>query len=141
MAGETVLIVDDRDDSIQFLTEYILEPNGYEYIIAKDGETGLRKALTEDPDLIIMDLKMPKMTGLEVLAALRERQSTIPVILMTFHGSEETAVQAFRLGARDYVIKPYDTQEMLESIERALTEVRLRAERDRLTQNLSLIHI
>ncbi|HIP96706.1 MAG TPA: response regulator, partial [Anaerolineae bacterium] len=107
-----------------------------EYIIAKDGETGLRKALTENPDLIIMDLKMPKMTGLEVLAALRERQSTIPVILMTFHGSEETAVQAFRLGARDYVIKPYDTQEMLESIERALTEVRLRAERDRLTQNI-----
>lgn len=136
MAGEKVLVVDDRDDSLQFLTEYILEPNGYEYIIAKDGETGLRKALTENPDLIIMDLKMPKMTGLEVLAALRERQSTIPVILMTFHGSEETAVQAFRLGARDYVIKPYDTQEMLESIERALTEVRLRAERDRLTQNI-----
>ncbi|MCD6552517.1 MAG: response regulator [Anaerolineae bacterium] len=140
MAGEKVLVVDDRDDSIQFLTEYILEPNGYEYIIAKDGETGLRKALTEDPDLIIMDLKMPKMTGLEVLAALRERQSTIPVILMTFHGSEETAVQAFRLGARDYVIKPYDTQEMLESIERALTEVRLRAERDRLTQNIMRVN-
>ena len=140
MAGEKVLVVDDRDDSIQFLTEYILEPNGYEYIIAKDGETGLRKALTEDPDLIIMDLKMPKMTGLEVLAALRERQSTIPVILMTFHGSEETAVQAFRLGARDYVIKPYDTQEMLESIERALTEVRLRAERDRLTQNIMQVN-
>jgi len=140
LAGEKVLVVDDRDDSIQFLTEYILEPNGYEYIIAKDGETGLRKALTEDPDLIIMDLKMPKMTGLEVLAALRERQSTIPVILMTFHGSEETAVQAFRLGARDYVIKPYDTQEMLESIERALTEVRLRAERDRLTQNIMQVN-
>jgi len=136
LAGETVLVVDDRDDSLQFLTEYILEPNGYNYIIAKDGETGLQKALTENPDLVIMDLKMPRMTGLEVLAALRERQSTIPVILMTFHGSEETAVQAFRLGARDYMIKPYGVQEMLESIERALTEVRLRAERDQLTQNI-----
>jgi two-component system NtrC family sensor kinase len=83
-----------------------------------------------------MDLKMPKMTGLEVLAALRERNVHIPVILMTFHGSEETAVQAFRLGARDYVIKPYEPAEMLQAIDRALTEVRLRAERDRLTEGL-----
>lgn len=140
MAGETILVVDDRDDSLQFLTEYVLGPNGYKYIIAKDGETGLHKALTENPDLVIMDLKMPKMTGLEVLAALRERQSDIPVILMTFHGSEETAVQAFRLGARDYMIKPYGVQEMLESIERALTEGRLRAERDQLTQNILQIN-
>ncbi len=140
MAGETVLIVDDRDDSIQFLSEYILEPNGYKYIVAKDGKTGLRRALTENPDLIIMDLKMPKMSGLEVLAALRERNVNIPVILMTFHGSEETAVQAFRLGARDYMIKPYDIQEMLNSIERALTEVRLRAERDQLTRNIMQVN-
>ncbi|MDY7040143.1 MAG: response regulator [Chloroflexota bacterium] len=140
MAGEKVLVVDDRDDSLQFLTEYILEPKGYQYIIAKDGETGLHKSLTESPDLIIMDLKMPKMTGLEVLSVLRERQPTIPVILMTFHGSEETAVQAFRLGARDYIIKPYDIQEMAESIERALTEVRLRAERDQLTQNIMQVN-
>jgi signal transduction histidine kinase/FixJ family two-component response regulator len=140
LAGETILVVDDRDDSLQFLTEYVLAPNGYKYIIAKDGETGLHKALTENPDLVIMDLKMPKMTGLEVLAALRERQSNIPVILMTFHGSEETAVQAFRLGARDYMIKPYGVQEMLESIERALTEGRLRAERDQLTQNIMQIN-
>lgn len=140
MAGETVLIVDDRDDSIQFLSEYILDPNGYKYIVAKDGETGLRRALTENPDLIIMDLKMPKMSGLEVLAALRERNVNIPVILMTFHGSEETAVQAFRLGARDYMIKPYDIQEMLNSIERALTEVRLRAERDQLTRNIMQVN-
>jgi len=140
LAGETVLIVDDRDDSIQFLSEYILDPNGYKYIVAKDGETGLRRALTENPDLIIMDLKMPKMSGLEVLAALRERNVNIPVILMTFHGSEETAVQAFRLGARDYMRKPYDIQEMLNSIERALTEVRLRAERDQLTRNIMQVN-
>jgi len=83
---------------------------------------------------------MPRMTGLEVLAALRERNIDIPVILMTFHGSEETAVQAFRLGARDYVIKPYDTMEMLQAIDRALTEVRLRAERDQLTEGLMRVN-
>jgi two-component system NtrC family sensor kinase len=136
LAGERILVVDDHKDSREFLTEYILKPNGYEFITAEDGDKGLRLALDERPDLIIMDLRMPKMTGLEVLAALRQRAVNIPVILMTFHGSEETAVQAFRLGARDYVVKPYEPSEMLEAIDRSLTEVRLRAERDKLTQGL-----
>jgi two-component system NtrC family sensor kinase len=136
LAGEKILVVDDHNDSREFLTEYVLEPNGYECITAKDGGQGLRLALDERPDLIIMDLRMPRMSGLEVLAALRQRSINIPVILMTFHGSEETAVQAFRLGARDYVVKPYEPDEMLEAIDRSLTEVRLRAERDKLTEGL-----
>ena len=136
MAGEKILVVDDHSDSREFLTEYILKPNGYRCIVAKDGAHGLRVALEERPDLIIMDLRMPKMSGLEVLAALRKRAINIPVILMTFHGSEETAVQAFRLGVRDYVVKPYDPEEMLEAVEQALTEGRLRVERDTLTEGL-----
>jgi len=136
LAKEKVLVIDDRDDSLEFMTEYILKPNGYRYLTAKDGETGLQRALREDPDLIIMDQRMPKMTGLEVLAALKKTQADIPVILMTFHGSEETAVQAFRLGARDYITKPFETEEMLEAIDRALEGRRLRKERDKLTQEL-----
>jgi signal transduction histidine kinase/DNA-binding response OmpR family regulator len=136
LAGEKVLVIDDRDDSLQFMTDYILKPNGYRYITAKDGEAGLQRALNDDPDLIIMDQRMPKMTGLEVLAALNKTQVDIPVILMTFHGSEETAVQAFRLGAKDYIIKPFDTEEMLEAIDRALEEQRLRGQRDKLTKEL-----
>ena len=136
MAREKVLVMDDRDDSLEFMTEYILKPSDYRYIIAKDGETGLHRALTEKPDLIIMDQRMPKMTGLEVLAVLNRTQTDIPVILMTFHGSEETAVQAFRLGAKDYIIKPFDAQEMIQAIDRALQERRLRGERDTLTEQL-----
>jgi len=136
LAKEKVLVIDDRDDSLQFMTEYILKPNGYRYITAKDGEIGLKRALNENPDLIIMDQRMPKMTGLEVLAALRKTKVYIPVILMTFHGSEETAVQALRLGAKDYIIKPFDTDEMLEAIDRALEELRLREERDKLNRQL-----
>ncbi|UCC64592.1 MAG: response regulator, partial [Anaerolineae bacterium] len=136
MTGEKVLVMDDRKDSLEFLTEYVLRPNGYRYIIAKDGKGGLQRALTENPDLIIMDQRMPKMTGLEVLAALNKTQADIPVILMTFHGSEETAVQAFRLGAKDYIIKPFDAQEMIQAIDRALQERRLRGERDTLDQQL-----
>ena len=140
MAGEKVLVVDDREDSLEFLTNYILQPNGYQSMTARDGRTGLDLALRENPALIIMDLKMPKMTGLEVLAALQEHDVRIPVILMTFHGSEETAVQAFRLGARDYIIKPYETNEMLHAIDRALTEVRLRRERDQLHEGIMRVN-
>lgn len=140
MAGEKVLVVDDRPDSVQFLTEYILRPNGYSFITANDGEKGLKIALEEKPDLIIMDLRMPKMTGLEVLSALREHNCDIPVILMTFHGSEETAVQAFRLGAKDYLIKPYEIEDMLMAIDRALAETRLRYEKTELSQGIMQVN-
>lgn len=117
---EKVLIVDDKRENIVFLANKILRPSGYSIITAMDGEKGLNKALEEKPDLIIMDLKMPKMTGLEVLEALREKGYDTPVIMMTFHGSEAAAVQAFRLGAKDYIIKPFTVEEIETAIERAL---------------------
>ncbi|GAB4428897.1 MAG: hypothetical protein Kow0031_09270 [Anaerolineae bacterium] len=140
MAGETVLAVDDRDDSIKFLREYVLEPNGYTMLHANNGADALRTALSQPVDLIISDLVMPKMGGLELLETLRDRDIDIPVILMTFHGSEGTAVRAFRLGARDYIIKPFAIDEMLHAIDRALSETRLRQERDRLTQTVLQIN-
>jgi len=136
VAGERVLVIDDRSDNIEFVVDYILKPNGYEALTAQDGAEGLRKALTEDPDLIIMDNNMPKMTGLQVMEALKEKRLNIPVILMTFHGSESLAVQFFRLGVKDYIIKPFTVEEMLESIDQALTEVRLRKERDQALASL-----
>lgn len=117
---QKVLIVDDRRENIVFLANNILRPKGYEVITAMDGEKGLRKALEEKPDLIIMDLRMPKMNGLEVLAALRREQCQIPVILTTFHGSESVAIEAFRLGIKDYIIKPYTVEDMEKALERAL---------------------
>jgi signal transduction histidine kinase/DNA-binding response OmpR family regulator len=136
LAGEKILVVDDDHDNRIFLCEYILKPHGYEPISAHNGEMGLELALREKPDLIILDLSMPRMSGLEVLAALREHGVHLAVILMTAHGSEETVVRAFRLGARDYVVKPYDAQEILDAVDRALTEVRLRAERDQAEEEL-----
>lgn len=136
MAGETVLVVDDRQDSIDFLREYVLRPNGYQVLTARDGEEGLRLALEARPDLLITDLMMPRRTGLEILEELHERKIDLPVILMTFHGSEATAIRAFRLGARDYIIKPFSVNEMIAAIGRALAEARLRRERDQLSQKL-----
>jgi signal transduction histidine kinase/DNA-binding response OmpR family regulator len=136
VAGETVLAVDDREDSLRFLREYVLEPNGYKMIEARNGANALQIILEQKVDLIISDLVMPQMGGLELLESLREKGLDIPAILMTFHGSEGTAVRAFRLGARDYIIKPFAIDEMLNAIDRALTESRLRQERDHLTQTV-----
>lgn len=136
MAGETVLAVDDREDSLKFLREYVLEPNGYRMIEARNGADALEMTLAQKVDLIISDLVMPRMGGLELLESLREKGLDTPAILMTFHGSEGTAVRAFRLGARDYIIKPFAIDEMLSAIDRALSESRLRSERDQLTQTV-----
>ncbi|MFZ5918648.1 MAG: response regulator [Chloroflexota bacterium] len=120
MAGAKILVVDDRRENIQFLAGDILIPQGYEVITARDGEKGLQRALEEKPDLIITDRKMPKMNGDEMIQALRERGYDTPVILTTFHGSERTAIEAFRAGATDYIIKPFTVEEILGAVERAL---------------------
>lgn len=136
MADETILVVDDGRENREFLIDYVLRPNGYQAIEARDGKEGVEMALERRPDLILLDLQMPRMDGIEVLKYLNSRQVDIPVILMTFHGSEDIAVEVYRLGVRDYVKKPYTPEEMLSAIERSLTEVRLRKEKDALTERL-----
>jgi two-component system NtrC family sensor kinase len=138
MGGERILIVDDRHENLLFLANSVLRPEGYQVSTAMDGKQALDKALAEKPDLIITDLKMPRMTGLEMMAALSNAGARIPVILTTFYGSEQTAIQAFRLGAKDYMIKPYDPGEMLESVERALIEQRLRRETENLKEGVEV---
>ncbi len=136
MSGEIVLVADDRIDNVEFLRQYVLEPNGYQVKSAADGRQALDIALQEHVDLLICDLVMPSLNGLELMEELHKAGKEIPTILMTFHGSEGTAVSAFRLGARDYIIKPFTVEEMVEAIDRALAEVRLRQERDELSQHL-----
>lgn len=138
MANETILVIDDSHDNRLFLAKYILEPAGYRVITAPDGASGLKRVTTDRPDLLLLDLQMPGMNGVEVIRALRERNLPIPVILMTFHGSEETAIQVFRLGVKDYIIKPFTPEEILACVENALIESRLRKERDALTNRLVL---
>ena len=136
MANERVLIVDNSTQTIDFIADYVLKPNNFQILVAKDGDIGLQMAREQRPDLILLDMNMPRMTGMEVLEAMNEQKVKIPVIAMTFHGSETLAVQCFRMGVKDYILKPFTIVEMLESIERALTEVRLRRERNELTRRL-----
>jgi len=136
LAGERILIVDDGRENRQFLLDYVVTPNGYEALEARDGKEGLDMALEYRPDLILLDYQMPRMNGIDVLRALDEARADIPVILMTFHGSEEVAVEVYRLGVRDYVKKPYTVEEMTAAIDRSLTEVRLRREKEALTERV-----
>lgn len=128
MSNEKILVIDDNQEIRTYLQKKVLEPAGYVFLSASDGSEGLQRALEERPDLILLDLKLPDMYGLEILEALRDHQVEIPVILMTFYGSESIAVRAFRLGVRDYLSKPFESEEVLESISRALTESRLAQE-------------
>ncbi len=136
MAGERILIVDDGRENREFIQEYILEPNGYQVLLARDGQEGFEMAVRDRPDLMLLDLQMPRMDGIQVLQHLSARNLDIPVILMTFHGSEEIAIEVYRLGVRDYVKKPFTVEEMLDAIERSLNEVRLRREKEALTERI-----
>jgi class 3 adenylate cyclase/DNA-binding response OmpR family regulator len=131
-----ILVVDDNRDMREFVAEYVLEPHGFEAILAVDGAEAIRKVLRGGVDLVLLDLEMPKMNGFEVIDALRARQSDVPVILMTSHGSEAIAAEVFRKGVRDYVIKPFAVDQMLGAIERSLKEVRLQHEKQALTARL-----
>lgn len=115
-----ILIIEDRRENIVFIANNILKPMGYDIITARDGALGLQKALEEAPDLIITDIQLPNMSGLQVLEQLREEEIDIPAIVMTFHGTEETAMRALRLGAVDYLIKPFSFDEMQDALNRAL---------------------
>lgn len=130
MSGERILVVDDGADMREFVIQYVLQPGGYNHIEARDGLEALQIMTVTPPDLILLDLQMPRLDGIGLLRRMKEQGINIPAVLMTFYGSEEIAIEAFRLGVRDYVIKPFTEEELITAIERGLSEVRLRHQRD-----------
>jgi DNA-binding response OmpR family regulator len=137
MAGEKILIVEDERDVAKLMAA-VVRDSGYETAVAYDGAQGLQMALEGQPDLILLDLCLPQMGGMQILRNLRKHQVNIPVVVVTAWGSEELVVESLRLGVKDYVKKPFALTELLEVAERALTEERLRRERDALTEQLMI---
>ena len=117
MPAATVLVVDD-DPVIQKLLKVNFEMEGYDVITAGDGAEGLAAARAEIPDVVILDIMMPKMTGLEVLAALKQDKKTeaIPVILLSAKAQASDVQAGLDRGADAYVTKPFDPLELLDRV-------------------------
>lgn len=136
MSGERILIIDDSREIVRHLTEYVLPTFGFNTIHAFNGQTGLSLIREEKPDLIMLDFHLPEMTGIDILRQMTQESINIPVILMTGYGSELSAIEAFRLGAKDYLIKPFTVDEVVDTIEHALVETRLLHDKTELVEQL-----
>jgi DNA-binding response OmpR family regulator len=115
----TVLVVED-DISIALGLRINLEAEGYRVLVAEDGERGLDLARTESPDLLVLDVMLPKMNGFEVLQALRREGRTMPIIILSARSAEIDKVTGLELGAEDYVAKPFSLAELLARVKAAL---------------------
>jgi DNA-binding response OmpR family regulator len=107
-----LLIVEDEPEMALGLRDNF-EFEGYTVSTASDGEEGLRKALAEDPDLILLDIMLPKMSGLEVCRTLRKRGVTTPILMLTARTQEKDVVEGLETGADDYVAKPFSIRELV----------------------------
>jgi two-component system nitrogen regulation response regulator NtrX len=126
-----VLIVDD-EEAVRSSLRMILEYEGYEVLLAANGPAGLKMAEQEGPDLVILDIKMPQMDGLEVLKRLKGEEPSPPVVILSGHGTVKTAVEAVKLGAFDFIEKPPDSERILIVTRNALGQKRLVDENRRL---------
>jgi diguanylate cyclase (GGDEF)-like protein/PAS domain S-box-containing protein len=136
MVKETILVVDDNLQIAKFLASELLPSLGYSAQIANNGNSALEILRNKSISLILLDLQLPDMTGLDVLRQIVREGYNVPTILMTAHGSEQVAVESFRLGVQDYLIKPIDVERLDVAITRALTESRLRREKSSLMLQL-----
>ncbi|HEU4367108.1 MAG TPA: sigma-54 dependent transcriptional regulator [Methylomirabilota bacterium] len=127
MPGEHILIVDD-EPAIQKALRDVLEDEGYRVRAVGSGPDALKAVSDETPDLVFLDIWMPRMDGLETLAALRRLRPEAPVVIISGHGTIETAVKATRLGAYDFIEKPLSLEKTLVTVSRALEHGRLERE-------------
>ena len=130
-ARPKVLVIDD-EESIRSSLKMIFEYEGYDVVLAANGEAGLKIAERESPDLIFLDIKMPQMDGMEVLKRLKEADDSVPVIMISGHGDVSTAFSASKLGAYSFIEKPPETERILLEARNALSQRALATENRRL---------
>jgi two-component system, NtrC family, nitrogen regulation response regulator NtrX len=126
-----VLVVDD-EEAIRSSLRMIFEYEGYECLLAANGQAAIKMAEREAPDLVFLDIKMPQMDGMEVLKAIKSDESSPPVVILSGHGTVATAVEATKLGAYDFIEKPPDRERLLLVARNALSQRKLTEENRRL---------
>jgi two-component system, NtrC family, sensor kinase len=135
--SEKILIADEDPDVIDLVARQALGPLGYSMATASDGPGAIQRIMSFHPDIVLASLTLLGLSAKEILVALRARGLESLVIVTAPEGQEKAALQAFRLGAKDYLAKPLREAEVVSSVERALSEVRLRKEREALEHRLS----
>ncbi len=134
--SELVLVVENNQNLLSFLVDTVLPHCGYRTVSASTGAQAWRVINRHHPHVVLLDVSLPDVNGLDLVERLRFQEIKTPVIVMTGHGTEETAVRAFRLGVRDYLIKPFSADQVGAAIEGALRLSRLEEEKERLTRQL-----
>ncbi|HEY8119234.1 MAG TPA: sigma-54 dependent transcriptional regulator [Methylophilaceae bacterium] len=129
MTSQRVLVVDD-EVKMQRVLEIMLKRMGHEVSCAGNGGEALQILKSSPVDLVISDLRMPGITGTELLKALRDQGNEVPVIIMTAYGTIESAVEAMKLGACDYIVRPFDVDALEIAVDRILKESRMRRQND-----------
>src|SRR4051812_4836418 len=117
-----ILIIEDETPMRTALAD-VIEAEGYRALTAADGESGLKRAFAEKPDLILLDIMMPKLDGYEVCAELRRLENPVPVLMLTAKGQIEDRVVGLDAGADDYLVKPFSTDELLARVRALLRRV------------------
>ena len=123
---KTVLIVED-EKSIVDIVRFNLEKEGYAVLTAYDGETGLAMALEKNPDIVLLDVMLPKMIGFDVCRILREKGSSVPVIILTAREEEADKVQGLEIGADDYITKPFSMRELMARVKANIRRTAMQA--------------
>ena len=132
---QTILVVED-DSKIARLLELELKHAGYAVMVATDGRTGLERALADDVDLVLLDVMLPQMSGLEVVRRLKEERPLLPVLMVTARSNRYDKVSGLDLGADDYITKPFEIEEVLARI-RAFLRMRQLVRQDHSEQVLT----
>ena len=133
--SKRVLIVDD-EKNMRWVLGQSLSGDGFEVSEAADGKAALAAVTAQEPDIMVLDHRMPEMDGMEVLRTLRSKGSAFPIIRLTAHGNVALAVEAMKAGASEYLTKPFDLEELKLAIDKALKYSGLAAEVERLRSEL-----
>ena len=123
MAARKILLVDDSETILQ-MEQLILAKEPYELLVARDGVEGVARALEDNPDLILMDVVMPRMGGFEALRQLRadQRTSTVPVVMVTTKAEADSIETGYASGCNDYIVKPIDSMELIAKVRDLLAD-------------------